>query len=284
MKKTFVSFMLLALSTMAYSQVYKMNLHFKSGTVVDFYMDDLDSMECVVEEHVNYDTKQAVSLYSGVKWATCNIGAKSPHEYGDYFAWGETKPKKKYGTDTYMWCKWCKDCSTKTNYWYTKYNCYSDYGIVDSIMVLEPQDDAATANWGEPWRMPTNKELQQLIDSCYWELTSDYAGTGISGYIVYKAKNYADKGKIKHKNSSPTTAADYLISDTHIFLPNAGGCSGYGTGSTIGKYGWYWTSTFYIMGSPKRPDWAHMLYLRDTNVYDASEYRYEGITVRPVCQ
>lgn len=275
MKKTFVSFMLLALSAMAYSQVYKMNLHFKSGTVVDFYMDDLDSMECVVEEHVNYDTKQAVSLYSGVKWATCNIGAKSPHEYGDYFAWGETKPKKDYDTDTYMW-------NNANRYGaYTKYCCQSSRGIVDSLTVLEPQDDAATANWGEPWRMPTDKEMQQLSDSCYWELTDDYAGTGISGYIVYKAKYYADRGKKRNKSTTPTTVADYFISDTHIFLPNAGNNSGvskYGRGT----YGYYWTSSL----SSSNNGHALSLYIcvNASPCANMGSGRINGVTVRPVCQ
>ncbi|MCQ2209049.1 MAG: hypothetical protein MJZ34_02040 [Paludibacteraceae bacterium] len=98
-----------------------------------------------------------LGLPSGTLWATCNIGASQPEEYGDYFAWGETKPKEVYNLGTY---KWINDNV------FTKYN-----QDIDSYSTLLPEDDAATANWGDEWRMPTSDEQRELVEKCTysWE-------------------------------------------------------------------------------------------------------------------
>ncbi len=99
-----------------------------------------------------------LGLPSGLKWATCNVGANSPSEYGDYFAWGETSPKSEY----------------------TKNNSVT-YGKEYGDIIESPQYDVAKANWGGSWRMPTKDEIQELIDNCDWTWTSL---NGTKGYLV----------------------------------------------------------------------------------------------------
>lgn len=149
-----------------------------------------------------------LGLPSGLKWANMNIGATAPEEYGDYFAWGETTPKKSYNWDTHLYCQ--GSLSTITKYCTT-----SDYGTVDGKTTLEPKDDAAQANWGGAWRMPTKEEMWELCDNCTWT-----KGTlnGVEGHYVTG----------KNGNS--------------IFMPNAG----YYIDSEIhseSAEGYYWSST-----------------------------------------
>ena len=108
-------------------------------------------------EKTEYDVD--LGLPSGTLWATCNVGAQNPWDYGDYFAWGEVTPKEVYSWDTYT------------------------YG--DSPTTLDAAHDAATVNMGSNWRIPTKAEFQELFDNCEWEWTSDYNGKGVSGYIVW---------------------------------------------------------------------------------------------------
>ena len=112
------------------------------------------------------DTHEFVDLglTSGTLWATMNVGANSPEEYGDYFAWGETSPKEVYNWSTYKWCKG----SYKTM---TKYCTSSSYGTVDDKTELELEDDAAHVNWGAAWRMPTKEQQDELRNSCTWTWT-----------------------------------------------------------------------------------------------------------------
>ena len=115
-----------------------------------------------------------LGLPSGTLWADRNIGANSPEGYGDYFAWGETRPKSEYNWSTYNYCKG----SDKT---IAKYCDDSSYGTVDNKTVLEPSDDAATANWGAAWRMPTHEEQVELNEKCKWTWTTR---NGVKGYKV----------------------------------------------------------------------------------------------------
>ena len=82
-----------------------------------------------------------LGLPSGTMWATCNIGANYPEDYGDYYAWGETETKSNYDWSTYKWCKGSEDTLTK-------YCTDNDYGTVDNKTVLDPEDDAAHVKWG----------------------------------------------------------------------------------------------------------------------------------------
>ena len=119
-------------------------------------------------------TPEAVDLGLSVKWAPYNVGATKPEEYGDYFAWGETQPKSDYSWATYKWCNGSENTLTKYNY-------LSSYGTVDNKTVLDMLDDAAHANWGGSWRMPTVDEITEFMNECTWTLTTR---GGTSGYSV----------------------------------------------------------------------------------------------------
>ncbi len=115
-----------------------------------------------------------LGLPSGTLWATYNVGASAPTEGGDYFAWGETKPKTDFSWDNYKW-------GTKKHA--TKYCTEAKYGVVDGLTVLSAADDAATENWGCDWRMPMSEEINELINSCEWEHTKDFQNSGVEGMI-----------------------------------------------------------------------------------------------------
>ena len=186
-----------------------------------------------------------LGLPSGLKWATCNVGATKPEEYGDYFAWGEVEPKEYYDWSTYKWCNGSFDTQTK-------YCTDSYYGIVDNKTTLELSDDAANYNWGGGWRMPTYEEQDELYNNCSWEWTTQNG--------VYGRKVTGPNG-----NS--------------IFLPAAGdrlGSSLYRAGS----YGYYWSSSLYADG----PSSAWGLAFRSDNVSRYSTGRRCGFSVRPVYQ
>lgn len=116
------------------------------------------------------DTHEYVDLGlpSGTLWATCNVGANSPEESGDYFAWGETEPKEEYLWENYQWCN--GTCNTLTKYCVTS-SCGYD-GFVDNKLELDPEDDAAYVNWGPSWRMPTVEQVNELIENCSWTWTT----------------------------------------------------------------------------------------------------------------
>ena len=109
-----------------------------------------------------------LGLPSGTLWATCNVGADSPEDYGDYFAWGETQPKDTYDWSTYQYCNGSYNTLTKYSVeffdsWYEQYTNYGYNGFIDNLTTLLPEDDAATANWGADWRMPTKKDLARAL-------------------------------------------------------------------------------------------------------------------------
>lgn len=102
----------------------------------------------------------AVEMGLSVLWSTRNVGAETEADYGDFYAWGEVETKDNYSQETYKWY------DASSDYQYFKY-----YYYVDKKVILDPEDDAATAHWGAPWRMATRAEWQELIDYCDWTLT-----------------------------------------------------------------------------------------------------------------
>ena len=110
-----------------------------------------------------------LGLPSGTLWATTNVGADNPEDYGDYFAWGETKPKSDYSWETY------KFGSNPTK-----------YNNSDGKTTLDYSDDAAYQNWGSHWCMPTIDQLIELNDQCTWQWTTR---NGKNGYLVTSKKN-----------------------------------------------------------------------------------------------
>lgn len=112
-----------------------------------------------------------LGLPSGLKWATRNLGANSPEQPGDYYAWGETAPKEDYGTDTYKYLKGVTLEGGSREHRLTKYCTHAEQGLngfTDGKKQLEPTDDAATVRLGAPWRMPTEAEAEELLAGCTW--------------------------------------------------------------------------------------------------------------------
>ena len=110
---------------------------------------------CVNAETINNHEYVDLGLPSGLRWATTNVGATNPEDYGNYYAWGETATKDSYTWETYT----LADGGYGT---LTKYCNEASYGTVDNKTTLEATDDAATQIWGGAWRMPTDDEWQEL--------------------------------------------------------------------------------------------------------------------------
>ena len=213
-----------------------------------------------------------LGLPTGTKWATCNIGATKPEEIGDHFAWGEVKPKEGYSFLNYKY-------KSHETFKLTKYNTdrsEGENGFVDYKTTLDLEDDAAYVNWGGKWMMPTMVQQMELRNECYWEWTEDYNGSGVAGFIVYKAKAEADKGVI-YKDETPSSY--YSLGDAHIFLPAAGdGFSG--DLDDAGSDGFYWSSSLNTRGS--KSAWIVMfLKPNDPSNYDGG-FRENGYSVRAV--
>ena len=185
-----------------------------------------------------------VDLGLSVKWATMNVGANAPEGYGDYFAWGETEPKDYYNWSTYKWCKGSYNTMTK-------YCTDSDFGSVDNKTTLELSDDAAHANWGGTWRMPTVDEIKELKEKCNLEWTTQ---SGVNGL------------KVTGPNGNS------------IFLPAAGD-RWYDDLYNAGNYGLYWSSSLY----PSLDDGAYRLYFDSGGPDWDGNYRGDGQSVRAVC-
>ena len=133
-----------------------------------------------------------LGLPSGTLWATCNVGANSPEEYGDYFAWGETEPKESYSWKTYKW---------DSDYGPTK---YSDN---DGKTELDLEDDAAYVNWGSNWRMPSKDQLRELSIYCNWEWIQQnnangckYTGPNGNTLFLPAAGNYSGSSILENAN------------------------------------------------------------------------------------
>ena len=149
---------------------------------------DLDpAITAVVAKIVDYFPENVyVDLGLSVKWATCNVGADKPEEYGDYYAWGETEPKDFYFWDTYKYCDGTYNSLTK----YTD-SAYGKDGFSDNKSVLDPEDDVAHVKWGGNWRIPTKEELEELRTKCTWTSTTL---NGVKGYsVTSNVDGYTDR-------------------------------------------------------------------------------------------
>lgn len=200
-----------------------------------------------------------LGLPSGVKWATCNLGASSPEGYGDYYAWGETatyysslnpltwKSGKTsgYTGTSYRWC----EAINAYDYNMTKYN------PTDHKTVLDLADDAARAEWGGSWRTPTEAEWKELQSNCTWTRTTQ---NGVSGRLV----------RSKINNNS-------------IFLPAAGTIHDKTLDAT-GTGGYYMSSSF----NTSQPIYSNYMYFdyisQQEFLYFSQGVRFNGRSVRPV--
>lgn len=201
-----------------------------------------------VETQLNGHDYVDLGLPSGTLWSTCNVGADSPEGYGDYFAWGETSSKSNYNWNTYSWCNGSSSTLTK----YCNNSSYGYNGFTDNLLTLDASDDAATANWGSAWRMPTYDELNELMTNCTITWTTQ---NGVNGQLFTGTNG----------NS--------------IFLPAAGDHNNSSLNSD-GYGGRYWSSSI----DENHPYYAW--YLRFASDYDCYMYdygqRYSGHSVRPV--
>ena len=213
-----------------------------SGVKAECQVTVLNGNSGTLDGHVYVD----LGLPSGTLWATCNLGASSPEEYGDYFAWGETEPKTTYDWSTYKYCNGSPETMTK-------YCTKSSYGTVDDKTVLEPSDDAATANWGSEWQMPSEEQCYELYNSSYTTTT----WTTLNG-------KYGRKITSKSNGNS-------------IFLPAAGWRNDTFL-NAVGYNGLYWSRSLDAGNSGS----ADCLDFVSSDIGTYYDYRYVGRSVRPV--
>ena len=173
--------------------------------------------------------ERAIDLGLSVKWASCNVGATTPEEYGGYYAWGETEEKSSYNESDYL---------------------YYNTNIGNDISGT--QYDVAAVQWGGSWRMPTKAEQDELRNNCTWEWTTL---NGVYGYRV----------------TGPN--------GNSIFLPAAG--VRFGTGIHYqGSDGSFWSSSL----SSSNKNYAYYTLFTEYNYIWSDNYRYDGRSVRPVCE
>lgn len=213
-----------------------------------------------------YNGHEYVDLGLSVKWATVNVGAFAAYGNGTRFAWGETAGKSNYLWSDYELCNGTSDAMNK-------YCADSAYGKVDNKTVLSESDDAASANWGGHWRIPRKEEFEELLNNCYCVHTTDYNGSYVGGYIIYKVKSDLDRGVIGKNKSSET----YTLADTHIFLPACGYKKT--MTSNAGVYGYYWSGSL----SESLPNRAHIIYFYPGGILSSSFDRCYGLPIRAVC-
>lgn len=190
MKKTFLALAMLLSLVEVYAQNVKL---YKDGVLVATYsaleVDDVvfeDENTPYIPERGYNEGREYVNLGlpSHTLWATCNVGANSVEDFGDYYAWGEIYTKENYSWSTYQWCDGTEDCMTK-------YCTDARSGKVDGKTVLEPNDDVAHRKWGGDWRMPTSEEFAELIEYCSYTWVNDGGQQGlfltskINGQSIY---------------------------------------------------------------------------------------------------
>lgn len=188
-----------------------------------------------------------LGLPSGTLWATCNVGASSPEDYGNYYAWGETSTKSTYNWDTYKYANGNYDELTK----YCNKSDYGNNGFTDNLTQLQSGDDAATSAWGSGWRTPSKTQWDELLKNTTNKWTTQNGKKG---------------GLFTSKKNGQT-----------LFLP-AAGCRYDGSLGDVGSDGYYWSSTLYA----GRPNYAWNFYFRSDDYGVDYNSRLYGRSVRPV--
>lgn len=253
MKKIFV-FLATLFSLSSNAQVTYVNVTLNNGETIEykvnaikeitFFIDDNTSTTDGVHEWVD------LGLPSHTKWATSNIGANNPEEYGNYYAWGELRTRSSYTWTTY---RFSNDDGTLLR----KYNTDLECGHPDNLTELTADDDVAFQEWGEGWTMPTASQIKELIAECEWEWTSI---NGIMGCIVRSKKN---------SNS--------------IFLPAAGRKSDTKIKDDT-VLGFYWSKSMFSLGENHTwmPKYASALKVYTLGAVHVDYSRCYGISVRAV--
>lgn len=193
-----------------------------------------------------------LGLPSGTLWATLNVGASSPDDYGIYFAWGETSPKEIYNQETYKWVYFVSDGYGGTHFAFSKYSTENYWGEPDNKTELDLEDDAAYVNWGSSWRMPSSAQQEELSDKCTWK------------WMMYNGVN-----GLQATGPNGNT----------LFLP-AGGKYKNDYKSEVGSFGCYWSRTLEDLGD----EYASLIFVRQKGINrgEIEYYRYYGRNVRAV--
>lgn len=154
-------------------QAQTVKIYYHDGTLLKIPAEEVLSIVPYAPDHFYVDGHEYVDLGLSVCWATCNVGANSPEEYGGYYAWGELEEKEEYTFDAYKWGEQRRDSLTGWYRFYTKYyggrNSYGQDGIVDNKICLDKEDDVAYIQWGNNWRIPTSDEQRELLKVCSTE-------------------------------------------------------------------------------------------------------------------
>ena len=208
------------------------------------------------------DQHEYVDLGLSVKWATCNIGADMPEEYGDYYAWGELEPKESFTWENYRFRTRGYDegtvrLSKYTSFVYTGMYDENGISIADDKTLLELEDDVAHVRWGGNWRLPTDEEMNELIDSCTWTWTTL---NGVKGCRVTSNRSgYTDRS---------------------IFLPATGKYGFESENKSAGTWGHYWSSS---VNKDKTSYRAGVLAIGSGYASVKETFRNHGQSIRPVC-
>lgn len=248
---------LLMMAGVQTAQAQKMKIYFTSGEPVGYDIQKIDHIEFEESEPEVESEWVDLGLPSGTLWATYNVGASGPQDsfYGNYFAWGEITSK--WNVSRYDWGHY--RFSKSSNATLTKY-CWSssngNYGYTDDLKELQPEDDAATVNWGSNWQIPSKEQFEELINTEYTTTEWIKLDGKYPGRLITSRKN----GK-------------------SIFLP-ALGLILYDTSPLYNDQGCYWSRTL----STTRPDLAVGLNFSSDgiSVSDINAERCLGFTVRPV--
>ena len=190
-----------------------------------------------------------LGLPSGTLWATCNIGAEKPEEFGGYFAWGETNTKSIYESELYKYTDGEYNKLTK----YCGLSDYGNNGFIDNLIELQSNDDPATVNWGSGWETPSKVQWDELLVNTKNKWTT---WNGVNGCLFTSKKN-----------------------GQTFFLPAAGIRWG-GETHYAGSYGgYYWSGSLYT----GNPDYAwHLRFYSGDCSMNSWGCRYFGSSVRPV--
>ena len=234
-------------TTYYYRGYVKANSIVHYGGIKSFSTPDVSAPELVIAEPVD--------LGLSVKWASFNVGATKPEEYGDYFAWADTETLYEPGYAQVLSPKWKpgkESGYTLSTYKYKASGSVIDiskYNNFDKKRTLDPEDDVASTLWGGTWRTPSVKDFEELVYYCSFNTTTY---NGVNGVLVTSKKNgYTDK---------------------FIFLPFSG------HREQIDLYcnvtGEYWTSAC-------KDSNAYFFYAKTKEINTIQ--RYKGLTIRPVC-
>ena len=188
-----------------------------------------------------------LGLPSGTLWATCNVGASRPEDYGNYYAWGETSTKSTYDWNTYRYANGDFDKLTK----YCNKSNYGDNGFTDNLTELQSGDDPAAANWGNGWQTPSMDQCVELLNYTDFEWTTQ---NGVNGWQFTSRMN-----------------------GQTLFLPAAGRCDS--AFYDVGSSGWYWSRSLLT----DTPDGAwYFVFDSDDWFVGNDRTRINNFSVRPV--